>query len=109
MLVRTLYPHIPLLFHIFTTNNSIIYALAHSFHTFIHFSATSSLSSSIAGWRHLGIAMISVATAMLCKEQGITVTGVCAVYEIFVVQKVCINFLIYYEHIYDLFCVPLCN
>lgn len=32
--------------------------------------------------------MISVATAMLCKEQGITVTAICAVYEIFVIQKV---------------------
>lgn len=32
--------------------------------------------------------MLSIATAMLCKEQGITVAGVCAAYEIFVVQKV---------------------
>lgn len=32
--------------------------------------------------------MGSVATAMLCKEQGITITGVCAIYEIFVAQKV---------------------
>lgn len=32
--------------------------------------------------------MASVTTAMLCKEQGITVTGICAVYELFVVQKV---------------------
>jgi len=32
--------------------------------------------------------MISVATAMLCKEQGITVTGICAVYELIVAQKV---------------------
>lgn len=31
---------------------------------------------------------MSVTTAMLCKEQGITVTGICAVYELFVVQKV---------------------
>ena len=33
--------------------------------------------------------MVLVATAMLCKEQGITITGVCAIYEIFVAQKVC--------------------
>lgn len=39
------------------------------------------------GWRPLGLSMASVATAMLCKEQGITVTGVCAVYELFVAQK----------------------
>jgi tetratricopeptide (TPR) repeat protein len=32
--------------------------------------------------------MLSIATAMLCKEQGITVAGVCAAYEIFVTQKV---------------------
>lgn len=32
--------------------------------------------------------MMCVAVAMLCKEQGITVTGVCGVYEIFVAQKV---------------------
>lgn len=32
--------------------------------------------------------MLSIATAMLCKEQGITVAGVCAAYEVFVVQKV---------------------
>lgn len=44
--------------------------------------------STIKGWKYLAISMISVATAMLCKEQGITVTGICAVYEIFVVQKV---------------------
>lgn len=42
----------------------------------------------VSGWRQLGVSMILVATAMLCKEQGITVTGVCAVYEIFVAQKV---------------------
>lgn len=32
--------------------------------------------------------MLCIATAMLCKEQGITVAGVCAAYEIFVAQKV---------------------
>jgi hypothetical protein len=31
--------------------------------------------------------MLSVAISMLCKEQGITITGICAVYEIFVAQK----------------------
>ncbi|XP_055629787.1 protein O-mannosyl-transferase Tmtc3-like [Toxorhynchites rutilus septentrionalis] len=39
------------------------------------------------GWRYLSMAIIFVATAMLCKEQGITITGVCAIYEIFVAQK----------------------
>lgn len=46
----------------------------------------------VSGWRQLGVSMILVATAMLCKEQGITVTGVCAVYEIFVAQKVSAHF-----------------
>ncbi|CAG9836177.1 unnamed protein product [Diabrotica balteata] len=40
------------------------------------------------GWRYLLLSMISMATAMLCKEQGITVAGVCAAYEIFVAQKI---------------------
>ncbi|XP_018332006.1 transmembrane and TPR repeat-containing protein CG4050 [Agrilus planipennis] len=40
------------------------------------------------GWRYMGLCTLCVAMAMLCKEQGITVTGVCAVYEIFALQKV---------------------
>lgn len=39
-------------------------------------------------WKYLAMSMISVATAMLCKEQGITITAICAVYEIFIIQKV---------------------
>lgn len=42
----------------------------------------------LSGWKYLLLSMISIATAMLCKEQGITVAGVCAAYEIFVAQKV---------------------
>ncbi|XP_039300534.1 protein O-mannosyl-transferase TMTC3-like, partial [Nilaparvata lugens] len=40
------------------------------------------------GWRYLMLSMLSMATAMLCKEQGITIAGVCTVYELFVAQKV---------------------
>ncbi|XP_012149593.1 protein O-mannosyl-transferase Tmtc3 isoform X3 [Megachile rotundata] len=40
------------------------------------------------GWRSLILSMSFVFTAMLCKEQGITATAVCVLYEIFVVQKV---------------------
>lgn len=40
------------------------------------------------GWKHLSLTVVCVAAAMLCKEQGITVTGICAVYELFVAQKV---------------------
>ncbi|XP_065334770.1 protein O-mannosyl-transferase Tmtc3 isoform X1 [Cloeon dipterum] len=39
-------------------------------------------------WRSLILAILAVATAMLCKEQGITILGVCFVYELFVIQKV---------------------
>ncbi|XP_075235033.1 protein O-mannosyl-transferase Tmtc3-like [Lycorma delicatula] len=48
------------------------------------------------GWRPLALSMVSVATAMLCKEQGITVTGVCAVYELFVAQKLRLNDMQYF-------------
>lgn len=53
-------------------------------------------SSNTIEWKYLAISMISVATAMLCKEQGITMTAICAVYEIFVVQKVTLT-LTYYH------------
>lgn len=39
--------------------------------------------------------MSFVFTAMLCKEQGITATAVCVLYEIFVVQKVNIVHYVY--------------
>ncbi|KAI5732774.1 hypothetical protein M8J76_004006 [Diaphorina citri] len=39
-------------------------------------------------WKYLILSNLSVATAMLCKEQGITVTALCAFYELFVTQKV---------------------
>ncbi|XP_066245654.1 protein O-mannosyl-transferase Tmtc3-like isoform X1 [Euwallacea similis] len=39
-------------------------------------------------WKHLTLSVVSIATAMLCKEQGITVAGVCATYELFVIQKI---------------------
>ncbi|KAL1506759.1 hypothetical protein ABEB36_006062 [Hypothenemus hampei] len=39
-------------------------------------------------WKYVALSMFSIATAMLCKEQGITIAGICATYEIFVIQKV---------------------
>ncbi|XP_041973307.1 protein O-mannosyl-transferase Tmtc3 [Aricia agestis] len=39
------------------------------------------------GWLYVVLCTVCVGVAMLCKEQGITVTGVCVVYEIFVAQK----------------------
>ncbi|XP_044255134.1 protein O-mannosyl-transferase Tmtc3-like [Tribolium madens] len=50
--------------------------------------AKASKSKKNTGWKYLSFSMLSIATAMLCKEQGITVAGVCAAYEIFVTQKV---------------------
>lgn len=32
--------------------------------------------------------MACLSVAMLCKEQGITIAGVCGLYEVFVAQKV---------------------
>ncbi|XP_045479364.1 protein O-mannosyl-transferase Tmtc3-like [Harmonia axyridis] len=39
-------------------------------------------------WKYLLISMFSMAIAMLCKEQGITVAGICISYEVFISQKV---------------------
>ena len=49
----------------------------------------------VTGWQYLTLSMICVAIAMLCKEQGITVLGVCGVYEIFVAQKLRVSDLQY--------------
>ncbi|XP_058789494.1 protein O-mannosyl-transferase Tmtc3-like [Phymastichus coffea] len=45
-------------------------------------------SNRSTGWRSLIMSMFFVLVAMLCKEQGITATAVCVLYEIFVVQRV---------------------
>ncbi|XP_055681883.1 protein O-mannosyl-transferase Tmtc3-like [Lutzomyia longipalpis] len=54
---------------------------------FLSYAKATELKKS-TGWKHLFLSSIFVGTAMLCKEQGITVTGVCAIYEIFVAQKI---------------------
>ena len=41
-----------------------------------------------SAWSPLLKTVVLVAIAMLCKEQGITVVGVCCVYDIFVAKKV---------------------
>ncbi|XP_066909722.1 protein O-mannosyl-transferase Tmtc3 [Halyomorpha halys] len=43
------------------------------------------------GWQSLSLTVICIISAMLCKEQGITMTAICAVYEIFVRQKIRLN------------------
>ncbi|KAL5009556.1 hypothetical protein ScPMuIL_011861 [Solemya velum] len=44
-------------------------------------------AKSQTAWTPLIITVALVAVAMLCKEQGITVIGVCCVYEVFVARK----------------------
>ena len=46
----------------------------------------------------LFMTVVLVAVATLCKEQGITVVGICCVYEIFVAQKVC-----FYQHVLQIY------
>jgi dolichyl-phosphate-mannose--protein O-mannosyl transferase len=46
-----------------------------------------SYRKSVKKWPYLLLAMVFVACAMLCKEQGITVLGILVIYELFLVQK----------------------
>jgi len=39
-------------------------------------------------WSKLVLSIMLVAMAMLCKEQGITVIGVCCVYDVFIAHNV---------------------
>lgn len=39
-------------------------------------------------WTPIALTVVLVAAATLCKEQGITVVGVCCVHEVFVAQGV---------------------
>lgn len=41
-----------------------------------------------SGWKPMTLSVMCLSVAMLCKEQGITMAGVCALYEIFVAQKI---------------------
>lgn len=41
-----------------------------------------------AVWTPIAAAVFLVAVATLCKEQGITVVGICCVYEVFIAQGV---------------------
>lgn len=40
------------------------------------------------GWLKLTLTVVYVVIATLCKEQGITVVGICAVYEVLIAQRV---------------------
>ncbi|KAF2359105.1 hypothetical protein FHG87_010141 [Trinorchestia longiramus] len=51
-------------------------------------SSSGSRSGGRTRWRWLGLSVALASCAMLCKEQGITVMAVCALYELVIVQKV---------------------
>lgn len=51
------------------------------------FYVTATEQKNQVGWKYMITTMICITSAMLCKEQGITMTAICAVYEIFVAQK----------------------
>ncbi|OWF55836.1 Transmembrane and TPR repeat-containing protein 3 [Mizuhopecten yessoensis] len=61
--------------------SSIFFLLA-----LMSFSKSTGYRSQIV-WRPLILTVVLVTVAMLCKEQGITVIGVCCVYEVFVAQR----------------------
>jgi len=42
----------------------------------------------LLGWGGIAITMALVTCAMLCKEQGITVVGICFIYDLCIVNKV---------------------
>ncbi|XP_013421827.1 transmembrane and TPR repeat-containing protein 3 [Lingula anatina] len=50
---------------------------------------------SITVWSKLYLTLMFVAVAMLCKEQGITVIGVCCVYEVFIAQRMTLSQILY--------------
>ena|SRR6218665_2970328 len=56
------------------------------------------LSVFVLGWWMLACSVLLVAVAMLCKEQGITVIGICCVYEIFIAQQVGSTIVILQHH-----------
>ncbi|ERL91949.1 hypothetical protein D910_09272 [Dendroctonus ponderosae] len=64
------------------TLSSVFFLAAFLFYT------KATINKKLTDWKFIGMSMLSIATAMLCKEQGITIAGVCAAYEIFVIQRV---------------------
>ena len=52
------------------------------------FSVLNLVAGFISVWSKLMLSVVLVAVAMLCKEQGITVIGVCCAYDVFIAQQV---------------------
>ncbi|PVD28691.1 hypothetical protein C0Q70_11285 [Pomacea canaliculata] len=61
---------------------------------FLMYSKCTGYRSPIA-WRPLIMTVILVTVAVICKEQGITVIGVCCVYEVFVAQRATMSELLW--------------
>ncbi|XP_077373352.1 protein O-mannosyl-transferase TMTC3 [Festucalex cinctus] len=53
---------------------------------FLAYTKSTGVDHSIV-WAPIAVTVVLVAAATLCKEQGITVVGICCVYEVFVAQR----------------------
>ncbi|XP_006818380.1 protein O-mannosyl-transferase TMTC3-like [Saccoglossus kowalevskii] len=53
---------------------------------FLNFAKSTGRNKPI-GWASMFVTMVLVVIATLCKEQGITVIGICCVYEVFIAQQ----------------------
>jgi len=56
----------------------------------------------LSGWKSLTLSVVCLCVAMLCKEQGITIAGVCALYEVFIALKVKLIYTYFKNTIYYL-------
>jgi hypothetical protein len=51
------------------------------------------------GWSGIAVTIVLVTCGMLCKEQGITVVGICLIYDLCVVNKVRLIPKVYTSHL----------
>lgn len=70
--------------------NHIIYKFKDANQILVFFSINFEYLFILTEWPPLIGTVVMVTIAMLCKEQGITVIGVCCVYEVFIAQRVSI-------------------
>lgn len=68
--------------------NHIMYKFKDTNQIFFFFSINFEYLFILTEWPPLIGTVVMVTIAMLCKEQGITVIGVCCVYEVFIAQRV---------------------
>lgn len=70
--------------------NHIMYKFKDTNQILVFFSINFEYLFILTEWPPLIGTVVMVTIAMLCKEQGITVIGVCCVYEVFIAQRVSI-------------------